>query len=152
MASKNFTAALSGHSWAHLPTWILMIGAAVFWLELYVIRLPYGHTSWLAWGLAGLCALLLAWSKQERAARLVKNSLRAWRAQSLFRKAVIASSGLLALGYGAIGLYASLFPPHLIQEQDVSTSAVVEQPFLMPGMASRLLRCRTTDTAQHHGR
>jgi hypothetical protein len=34
---------------AHLPTLILFIGYPVFWMELYLIEVQGGRTTWLAW-------------------------------------------------------------------------------------------------------
>ncbi len=127
MAYKNFSSTLKNYPLTHLPTLALVIGAFSFWLELYVIRLPFGHSSWLAWGIFILCLFVLAFSgnflcHSRESGNLIQKS---WRVllgeKSWALKVIIATAAFLGLVYLGIGLYASFLPPHLIQESDALT-------------------------------
>ncbi len=94
---------------SHLPTWMLIIGTVAFWLELYVFRLPGGHTSCLSWCLWGALAVVV-----------LKNSGHTNFFYNLFSKVSVSQVflGALALVYLSIVLLAALLPPHLVQEYD----------------------------------
>jgi len=88
----------------HLPTWMLVIGTGAFWIELFFIPIPGGHTSWLAWCLwLGIVAFVLRGTSQ-------------WSLPNLSFIDKVALS--LICIYVLIILYASLLPPHLPQEFD----------------------------------
>jgi len=119
MAFKNLKSTLKNYPLTHLPTFALVIGAISFWLELYVIRLPLGHSSWMAWVVFIFCLLILV-------------CFRAWKLNFKYYKdllvdkswgfkAILAIAALLILVYLSVGLYASFFPPHLVQESDALT-------------------------------
>ena len=90
---------------SHLPTWMLLIGTGVYWLELYFIRLPGGHSSWLAWGLWIILALIAA--KQYFPLR-----------SGLKFPFLVYMLGILAIVYLSIIYIAAILPPHLVQEYD----------------------------------
>lgn len=119
MALKGFNSTLKNYPLAHAPTLALIVGALSFWLELFCIRLPYGHSSWLAWGIFIFCLLALAFSRPWEL-----NTKRWWAMlgeKSLGLKVIIATAAFLGLVYLSIGLYASFLPPHLVQESDALT-------------------------------
>jgi hypothetical protein len=116
MAIKNFNSTLKNYPVTHLPTIALLVGTISFWLELYFIRLPFGHTSWLAWGVLIFCSLILLFNYRRNW------DLKHWEiliaGEAKLVKIILAMAGFLGLAYLAVGLYASLLPPHLIQESD----------------------------------
>lgn len=91
----------------HWPTLLLIIGLPVYYIELAMIRLPGGHTSWLAAALAAGCAIVMLrrtiWTPPAPA-------LPAW-----FMWPAALGGGLVL----AIACYAGIMPPHLPQEYDV---------------------------------
>ncbi len=93
---------------AHWPTVLLVIGYGVFWLELFVIKLPFGHSSYLAWLLSVVALVMCAVSSRFKFNRPVFSG--AW---------FLGSAALLLMGvYLAIVIYAASRPVHLIQEYD----------------------------------
>lgn len=119
MAFKNFNSALKNYPLTHWPTLGLGLGAIIFWLELYFIRLPFGHCSWLAWGIFIFCFLALLFSRHRQIN--VNHHWKQLGGKSLAIKAMIITAAVLGLAYLGIGLYASLLPPHLVQENDALT-------------------------------
>lgn len=90
---------------SHLPTAMLVIGTFVYWVELFAVNLPGGHTSWLAWGLWAFLGCVVI--SQTKFRTQFKPSL------------MLGILGLLAIIYLAIVFFAALLPPHLVQEFDV---------------------------------
>ena len=113
MAFKNLNSPLKNYPLAHLPTLALMIGAFSFWLELYIIRLPSGHSSFLAWGIFIFCLLALLFSRPWQS-----NIMPSLSDESLVLRVIFALGAFLGAIYLVVGLYASFLPPHLIQETD----------------------------------
>ncbi len=94
---------------AHLPTLLLLIGYPVYWIELYFLPHPSGHTTYFAAALFMLAVVVV-----------MARSIRQAGADQLWRWHVwgwsCAGISLFILGIMA---WASLLPPHLIQESDV---------------------------------
>lgn len=114
MAARHPFSQITG-SLSHLPTWLLIIGYPVFWLEMYVFRPAHGVASPLAWVL--FMAVLLLVGRAE--ALEFKNGI-----QEYFRKADRFTKVYIALGFALVFfilgcvLYAAILPPHLVQESD----------------------------------
>jgi hypothetical protein len=102
----------------HLPTWMLVIGFPVYWLELYVIKQERGHTSWLAWSVFLFFVLFTLWNSRKFVINAITEIKKCFQNACKFEKAILLAgflfSGLILL----IGLKASLLPPHLGQEFD----------------------------------
>jgi hypothetical protein len=133
MSLKNLNGTLKNYPLTHLPTLVLIVGTLSFWIELYFIRLPYGHSSWLAWVIFIFCLLALCSSRRvslralffrawQSFSKEIASSLENAALRSASRhdtvKIIIAISAFLGLVYLGIGLYASFLPPHLVQESD----------------------------------
>ncbi len=103
---------------SHLPTWALLIGYVVFWLELYVVRLPQGRCSWLSWVLwAGVGLVCILNQRGEWARRMI--FFKEWiLVQNWIYRFLFFAGFILAAAYLGIALYAALLPPHLVQEYD----------------------------------
>lgn len=103
-------------SLSHLPTWILIIGFPVYWVELFFNRANHGVTTpcaWIMWIIIVLVALKYesqSWNLGKRIALLPKEK---------FNRLLLVIGICLSLFILAIFLYASLLPPHLVQEEDV---------------------------------
>src|SRR5437773_2691025 len=95
------------YSLAHIPTLALLIGLISFWLELFVIRLPYGKTSWMAWFIFILSSLLIFIFQKKEIIDQVKRCVNAWFAVPIKIKSIIVLVGVLTLAYFAISFYAS---------------------------------------------
>ncbi len=103
----------------HFPTWLLLIGYAVYWLELYVFNRHNGLTSPLATVIAvGLLGILV-----KRESMVIYHGWKLFfenfNRQSLLTKFFLAAGMLVGAVTLGCGFYASLFPPHLLQEYDV---------------------------------
>ena len=103
---------------SHLPTFFLTIGYPVYWLELYVFRLGQGRTTPLAWIIVSIFTCFVFFQNIP----LIKNGFRSflvWFSQKrLFVKLLLVfmtvAGGIILL----CAFYASLLPPHLVQEFD----------------------------------
>ncbi|MCB9771029.1 MAG: hypothetical protein H6754_00535 [Candidatus Omnitrophica bacterium] len=122
---------------AHFPTWLLIIGYGVFWLELYVVKKGHGLTS----PLAPAVALIILGILLPRSFGSIKGCWKFlcdnFNEQSRFNKYVIVVGSLLSLIILGCGFYASLFPPHLLQEHDLMhyRLAVPRQHLIMGSFA-----------------
>lgn len=103
---------------SHLPTLFLAVGYPVYWLELYVFRHGQGRTTPLAW----MAVVFFTCFVLFRNISLLKDGLRSFRIwflqEALFVKLLLV---FMAVAAGVILLcafYASLLPPHLVQEFD----------------------------------
>ncbi len=103
-------------SLAHLPTWMLVIGFPIYWLEMFFHQQNYGITTPWAWLLFALVAgFALLQAKHSFDGKKVFADLPQGQMQQLL---IWAGVGLCFVIVG-VGLYASLLPPHLVQEEDV---------------------------------
>ena len=103
---------------SHLPTLFLVIGYPIYWLELYVFRAGHGKTTPLAWIIVSVFAFIVIFRNYPRVVVGVRSFLIWFAQESLWVKLLLISIGI---GVGVILLcafYASLLPPHLIQESD----------------------------------
>ncbi len=103
----------------HLPTWLCLIGYLAYWVELYLFKNTTGRTTPLAIALGGIFVFLIFIKSLPE----FKQSLFEFRVQwgswdSLTRFLMILGV-LLVIGILACAFYASLFPPHLLQETDI---------------------------------
>lgn len=113
---ENFSFFKKGISVAHLPTLMLVIGYPVYWLELYVFDSRNGSTSPLATVLFLLIAGAIFYSQRLSWGHEVKELKSAGK--DGWEKIFIISAALLTVGLLSVALYASLLPPHLMQEYD----------------------------------
>jgi len=103
---------------SHAPTVLLIIGYPLFWIELYAIRMPHGHTSDLAWIVFGLWATIMLMREQNA---LISTGRAAWneivspshRWRWLWVAALALASFILV-----IAAWSSTLPLHLVQEFD----------------------------------
>ncbi len=104
----------------HIPTLLLIIGYPVYWLELFFVRHPTGHATWLAWiffiavvGIAFLCSC---------PCRVVGGRVKElfdFMSLSLAEKVLFCLCLLLVGFILFVALRAACLPPHLLQEYDV---------------------------------
>jgi hypothetical protein len=102
----------------HLPTFILLIGYPVYWIELFFIKKHDGGTSALAWVMFLLSVIFL--TKIEinlftDFAKWIRIELDKINASS---RIYIAISSVILFGVIIVAFKASLLPPHLSQEFD----------------------------------
>ena len=103
---------------SHLPTLMLAIGYAVYWLELYVLKASKGVTSPLAWILFGLTSVFVIWSRREIVSQSLVEIKSDLSEADIWTKVFVALGSLIVLLIFACVFYASLLPPHLAQETD----------------------------------
>jgi len=96
------------YSLAHVPTWLLLIGWPLFWMEMYLR--PSAQTSPLAWADWGI-VVFITWYRSKGQPSLQSTP----SSSSLLLKSGIAMSFILLL----LSFFASTLPPHLGQEGDV---------------------------------
>lgn len=97
----------------------MVIGYPIYWLELYVFKAGYSRTTPLAWIISGVLAFIVIFLNYPKLVASTSN-FRAWFLQEpLFVKLLLISIGFAAGVILLCGFYASLLPPHLIQEYDV---------------------------------
>lgn len=103
-------------SLAHLPTWMLVIGFPIYWLEMFFHQQNYGITTPLAW----ISFSVIAGLAVVRACRSFdgKKFYASLDDGQMQRMMIWVGVGL-CLVIVVVGLYASLLPPHLVQEEDV---------------------------------
>ena len=119
MASRYLYTKIRAFPCTHLPTAMLMIGYAVFWLELAVPLARRGHTSPLAPAVFLLVVVLVVLARFAQVLESGKTAMTRMNDLSLGWKALLYIGGALCLGILAIGFKAALLPPHLVQESDV---------------------------------
>ena len=100
----------------HLPTLMLAIGYPVYWRELYFLNSGTGVTSSLAAILFGLAALTIYLGSRQSGFSL--NYSLSHEKTPVGKMLILIVAGL-AFGLLAVAFYASLYPPHLMQEYDV---------------------------------
>ncbi len=104
---------------SHLPTFLLVIGYPIYWLELYIFRPSHGKTTPLAWIIFSIFASIVFF---RNCPRLISGTryLRTWFSQEpLPIKMLLISMGIAGGVILLCAFYASLLPPHLAQEFDV---------------------------------
>lgn len=103
---------------SHLPTAMLVIGYAAYWLELYVLKAQQGVTSPLAVILFCLVGVVVVRNQRQA----IFSSLAEIRSQlataDLFAKFFMGLGSLFVLVIFACAFYAAVLPPHLSQEAD----------------------------------
>lgn len=118
MENKNSNRALS-LTLSHIPTLILVVGYAVFWVELYLLEGELGRTSLLASILSFLLCVYVFWCRRESILISFLDCRKKFQEQSIVSKAILSLAFLAAALILFCAFYASLLPPHLIQESDV---------------------------------
>lgn len=103
---------------SHLPTLLLVIGYAVFWLELYVFRATKGVTSALAPVLFSLLAVYAFIQNRSGFFQSLRNFRQQFTRQRLFVKINISLGLFLTVFIFACVFRAAMLPPHLPQEDD----------------------------------
>ncbi len=104
-------------SLAHLPTFLLIIGYPIFWLELYFGK-GDGQTSPWAVILFLAMATFILWEKRRGGGLWFHEKIKDFMNLSRTQKVWIVVCGLFVLIILGVGLYAALLPPHLMQESD----------------------------------
>lgn len=103
---------------SHLPTLLLAIGYPIYWLELYVLQAGHGKTTPLAWVIVSIFALIIFFRNYPRLVVGTRN-FRTWFSQELLSaKLLLISMGITGGVILLCAFYASLLPPHLVQEFD----------------------------------
>ncbi|MBF0478516.1 MAG: hypothetical protein HQL26_03450 [Candidatus Omnitrophica bacterium] len=102
----------------HLPTWFLIIGYPVYWLELYFLQPSTGYTTSLAWILFLLVVILIFLKERKN----ISAEFQQWQLWYGEQPVLTKSAVSIILALSAIILfvtcYASFLPPHLPQEYD----------------------------------
>lgn len=105
---------------SHLPTLFILIGYPVFWLELYFLGQPGGHTTWLAAGLWIALAALIGMKSVLRSRGNFLSEIKTGFGSLSFSWRWLAGAMIFfALVILGVAFLASLLPPHLAQEFDV---------------------------------
>lgn len=103
---------------SHLPTLLLIFGYPIYWLELYLLRSGHSETTPLAWVIFSFFTLIVFSMNYIRLAAAARKFFTWFAQKQLPVKLLLVSMGI---GSGAallFAFYASLLPPHLIQEFD----------------------------------
>lgn len=101
-----------------MPTFFLIIGYPIYWLELYFFKVGHGQTTPLAWIIFSIFSFIVFSQNRPFIITGIRR-LRTWFLKELlFIKLLL---GIMMIGAGMIllcALHASLLPPHLAQEFD----------------------------------
>ncbi|MCC6758348.1 MAG: hypothetical protein IT395_01810 [Candidatus Omnitrophica bacterium] len=100
---------------SHLPTWMLIIGLPLYWLEMAFHQNNHGITTPLAW----IAFAVVAAVAVRHALVGCSWSWKTFWPGGWIDRSLLISGALLCLGMTAIYCYAALLPPHLPQEEDV---------------------------------
>ncbi len=103
---------------SHLPTFLLLIGYPIYWLELYVFRAGYGKTTPLAWIIVSIFSLIVFFQNFPRLVSGLRNFRKWFVQESLLVKLLLISMGIAGGVILLCVFYVSLLPPHLAQEFD----------------------------------
>jgi hypothetical protein len=103
---------------AHLPTVMLVIGYPIYWLEVYWFQAGQGRTTPLAWFLFLTVSVAVLWVNRTATGLLVKDWKIKFSEMKRPARIFVGVGSLLSAGILLCALYASLLPPHLIQEFD----------------------------------
>jgi hypothetical protein len=96
----------------HFPTFLLLIGTVVFWGELILHTASHGHATIAAPTIAGLFLVYATWKTRCSLPRIE------WKTWSFSKRFIWGAGALLCAGILMVSLWASLLPPHLMQEMD----------------------------------
>jgi len=103
---------------AHLPTLMLVIGYACFWLELYALKAPQGVTSPLAWIIFAVAAVVMFFNKRSAVGAVVHKIRKEFLSLGPGQRFGVVIGCVLGLTLLVVALRAALLPPHLLQESD----------------------------------
>lgn len=116
---------------SHLPTFLLICGLPVYWIELYFLNTGRGQTSPLAWlAFAAVVVMILLKRKSDshhlgdrhpfESESIIREKIKGAAPFSLLKTTqYFVGPGILLAGIiVAVGFWASFFPPHLSQETD----------------------------------
>jgi hypothetical protein len=103
---------------AHWPTVLLILGYPVYWLELYVFKIGGGRTTLLAsilFLIFCICAIIV---HRRSYISTFQNLKSKFLQQEKTIQLYFLGGGILVFSVLLCTFYASLLPPHLIQESD----------------------------------
>ncbi len=103
---------------SHLPTFFLVIGYPIFWLELYVFKVGHGQTTPGAWTIFSIFAFIAIFQNHSQITAGLRNFQTWFKEESSSVKALLVAAGIAAGVIFLSALYASFLPPHLVQEFD----------------------------------
>lgn len=103
---------------SHLPTFLLVIGYPIYWLELYVFRAGHGKTTPLAWIIVSVFALIVFFRNYPLLIAGTRSFRSRFSQELLLVKLLLISMGIAGGVILLCAFYASLLPPHLVQEFD----------------------------------
>jgi len=115
---ENFRISTQKLNLIHLPTFLLVLGYPLFWVELFFLDVPQGRTTPLSWILFFVVSL---WTISRSKIQLseISGLKRAFNSEGVWGKIwILACTSLMVVILG-VGLYAGSLPPHLVQESDV---------------------------------
>jgi heme exporter protein D len=103
----------------HLPTFFLIVGFPVIWLEIFVFDTSYGQTSIIAPVLILLLFLYMLYHERLNLARTSSMIRQSFLSLSFNQKGLFLSLCGLVFVIALITINASFYPPHLLPETDV---------------------------------
>jgi len=103
---------------SHLPTFFLVIGYPVYWLELYFLESSSGKTTFMAPVFFIFIVSIALFCRFKKNILLLEKIINFLRALKLSEKILIGTGLFLCFLILGIAFYASLLPPHLVQEFD----------------------------------
>lgn len=110
---KNLSAVI------HLPTWMLILGYPLYWLELYVFNAHDGITSPWAWVLWGIIAGVIVHRQFSSLCSGMRELEKCFRGFSRADQCFIGLASGIALFIFVCALLAWMQPLHLRQERDL---------------------------------
>ena len=103
---------------AHLPTWMLVIGYPLYWVELYAFNSGSGIASPLVWALLLIVVVILGFLDQEEVKNFAAECIQWFSSLRVLDRALVGVGLLLSVIILGIAAYAWTLPLHLVQETD----------------------------------
>ena len=102
----------------HLPTFLLILGYIVYWLELYFIKNGQGITSPLAYFLFAIFIIFVLFFKKNQSIKFFLKLFELYKKEGKFNRYILFVALGISIFIGIIVFRALLLPLHLPQEYD----------------------------------
>ena len=111
----------------HLPTLMLIVGYTVFWLELYVFKIPQGRTSPLAWIVWVILAVGSAWLARSGIKQFWNEGTVWYKQQDFFTKSWLTLAKSLSVFILAV-VFLRIFFRRISSRRQMPLTIILRSP------------------------